>query len=233
MKKLLIEYWQEFDVRYIKKIYAESIPLLYFVIYWNLGIFSRNTIWTDITAVTEKIILEAAVFVPFVLVCISYAMHPVSLSKQMYLCPMSSQERGSLIVRKYRFRVGLHMTVCIAGTVLAAVMTRGAFCWYLLMLWNDFAVCTFIPSEQENTGSRVKERIYKNIMLLAVPVCNIVYLEMAVHKAGVNKLSLAVIAGMILLIQLPLLIWYGKCVKRHLCAAQFYTTNIDAGSRIV
>ena len=64
---------------------------------------------------------------------------------------------GKLIIGKYRFRVGLHMTVCIAGTVLAAFMARGALYWYLLILWNDFIISIFIPSEPEKTDSRTKE----------------------------------------------------------------------------
>ena len=35
MKKLFTEYWQEFDLRYIKNMYGAELPLLYFVIYGN------------------------------------------------------------------------------------------------------------------------------------------------------------------------------------------------------
>ena len=35
MKKLFTEYWQEFDVQYIKKMYGAELPLFYFVIYWS------------------------------------------------------------------------------------------------------------------------------------------------------------------------------------------------------
>ena len=35
MKKLFTEYWQEFDVQYIKNMYGAELPLLYFVIYWS------------------------------------------------------------------------------------------------------------------------------------------------------------------------------------------------------
>ena len=39
MKKLFTEYWQEFDLRYIKNMYGAELPLLYFVIYWNWSLF--------------------------------------------------------------------------------------------------------------------------------------------------------------------------------------------------
>lgn len=152
MKKLFTEYWQEFDLRYIKNMYGAELPLLYFVIYWNWSLVFGNAAGTDTTSVTGKIILAAAVIFPTVFSFISYTLHPIALSKQMYLCPLGSQERERLIIGKYRFRVGLHMTVCVAGTVLAAFMTRGALYWYLLILWNDFIISIFIPSEPGKDG---------------------------------------------------------------------------------
>ena len=35
MKKLFTEYWQDFDLRYIKNMFDAVLPLLYFVIYFN------------------------------------------------------------------------------------------------------------------------------------------------------------------------------------------------------
>ena len=165
MKKLFTEYWQEFDLRYIKNMYGVELPLFYFVIYWSWSLVFGNAAGTDATSVTEKIILAAAVIFPTVFSFISYTLHPIALSKQMYLCPLGSQERQKLVMDKYLFRVGLHMTVCIAGTVLAAFMARGALYWYLLILWNDFIISIFIPSEPEKTDGRTKELIYKNIMM--------------------------------------------------------------------
>ena len=123
MKKLFTEYWQEFDLRYIKNMYGAELPLLYFVIYWNWSLVFGNAAGTDTTSVTGKIILAAAVIFPTVFSFISYPLHPIALSKQMYLCPLGSQERERLIIGKYRFRVGLHMTVCVAGGVYDAGRT--------------------------------------------------------------------------------------------------------------
>ena len=159
MKKLFTEYWQEFDLRYIKNMYGVELPLLYFVIYWSWSLVFGNAAGTDATSVTEKIILAAAVIFPTVFSFISYTLHPTALSKQMYLCPLGSQERQKLVMDKYLFRVGLHMTVCIAGTVLAAFMTRGALYWYLLILWNDFIISIFIPSEPEIGRASCRERV--------------------------------------------------------------------------
>lgn len=61
MKKLFTEYWQEFDLRYIKNMYGVELPLLYFVIYWSWSLVFGNAAGTDATSVTEKIILAAAV----------------------------------------------------------------------------------------------------------------------------------------------------------------------------
>ena len=111
MKKLFTEYWQEFDVQYIKNMYGAELPLLYFVIYWSWSLVFGNAAGTDTTSVTGKIILAAAVIFPTVFSFISYTLHPTALSKQMYLCPLGSQERQKLVMDKYLFRVGLHMTV--------------------------------------------------------------------------------------------------------------------------
>ena len=48
MKKLFTEYWQEFDLRYIKNMYGAELPLLYFVIYWNWSLVFGNAAGTDI-----------------------------------------------------------------------------------------------------------------------------------------------------------------------------------------
>ena len=66
MKKLFTEYWQEFDVQYIKNMYGAELPLLYFVIYWSWSLVFGNAAGTDATSVTEKIILAAVVIFPMV-----------------------------------------------------------------------------------------------------------------------------------------------------------------------
>ena len=53
MKKLFTEYWQEFDLRYIKNMYGAELPLLYFVIYWSWSLVFGNAAGTDATSVTE------------------------------------------------------------------------------------------------------------------------------------------------------------------------------------
>lgn len=47
MKKLFTEYWQEFDLRYIKNMYGVELPLLYFVIYWSWSLVFGNAAGTD------------------------------------------------------------------------------------------------------------------------------------------------------------------------------------------
>lgn len=233
MKKLFTEYWQEFDVQYIKNMYGAELPLFYFVIYWSWSLVFGNAAGTDTTSVTGKIILAAAVIFPTVFSIISYALHPTALSKQMYLCPLGSQERQKLVMDKYLFRVGLHMTVCIAGTVLAAFMARGALYWYLLILWNDFIISIFIPSEQEKTDERTKELIYKNIMIPVVLILNAVYFENALDKENIQIVYAVLIAGFIGLVQLPLFIWYVRRVKSHIRSAVFYKTGIVVSGRAV
>ena len=49
MKKLFTEYWQEFDLRYIKNMYGVELPLLYFVIYWSWSLVFGNAAGTDAT----------------------------------------------------------------------------------------------------------------------------------------------------------------------------------------
>ena len=53
MKKLFTEYWQEFDVQYIKNMYGAELPLLYFVIYWSWSLVFGNAAGTDATSVTD------------------------------------------------------------------------------------------------------------------------------------------------------------------------------------
>lgn len=233
MKRLFTEYWKEFDVQYIKNMYGAELPLFYFVIYWSWSLVFGNAAGTDATSVTGKIILAAAVIFPTVFSFISYTLHPIALSKQMYLCPLGSQERQKLVMDKYRFRVGLHMTVCVAGTVLAAFMTRGALYWYLLILWNDFIISIFIPSEPEKTDRRTKELIYKNIMIPVVLILNAVYFENALNKENIQIVYTVLIAGFIGLVQLPLFIWYVRRVKSHIRSAVFYKTGINVRGRAV
>ena len=54
MKKLFTDYWQEFDVQYIKNMYGAELPLLYFVIYWSWSLVFGNAAGTYATSVTEK-----------------------------------------------------------------------------------------------------------------------------------------------------------------------------------
>ena len=49
MKKLFTEYWQEFDLQYIKNMYGAELPLLYFVIYWSWSLASDSTVKADVS----------------------------------------------------------------------------------------------------------------------------------------------------------------------------------------
>ena len=112
-------------------------------------------------------------------------------------------------------------------------MTRGALYWYLLILWNDFIISIFIPSEQEKTDSRTKELIYKNVMIPVVLILNAVYFENALNKENIQIVYVVLIAGFIGLVQLPLFIWYAGRVKSHIRSAVFYKTGIDVSGRAV
>ena len=137
--------------------------------------------------------------------------------------PSGGYENGMLSLILPAFTIG-------AG--LAAFMTRSALYWYLLILWNDFIISIFIPSEPEKTDSRTKELIYKNIMIPVVMILNAVYFENALDKENIQIVYAVLIAGFIGLVQLPLFIWYAGRVKSHIRSAVFYRTNIDV-SRVL
>ena len=136
-----------------------------------------------------------------------------------------------LIIRSQSL-IGAMILEVVYCVVLAAFMARGALYWYLLILWNDFIISIFIPSEPEKTDSRTKELIYKNIMIPVVLILNAVYFENALDKENIQIVYAVLIAGFIGLVQLPLFIWYAGRVKSHIRSAVFYRTNIDV-SRVL
>ena len=85
------------------------------------------SVWTD----TVQFL---AVLLPLCFSYFSMAVHPVQLSKMMYLCPMNAKERSNYIYGSYFFRIAIQMSIGFLGLWIAA----GSVSWDFFYSGMDF-----------------------------------------------------------------------------------------------
>lgn len=165
------------------------------------------------------------VYLPMLYILVSVYMHPVGLSKMMYLCPMEADGRRQYICGSYRFRILVHMSVAVIGLGILMIFYDCDMIAVAEILVNDLVLSLLIPSGEktdEKYGSIQKETVCM-ICMIVVSILSNFMLSLAVTDKEAGKVIDSIIFFIcIVFIQMPLSIAYQKYVRSELEAAVYY-----------
>lgn len=221
---ILKDYFRVYKWNNFKALWKTEDKAPFFVMYWMLfammgGIFAGD----DFSG--RDILMLVVMYVPMLLISYSTVIHPVRLSKMMYLCPMDAAVRKKYIYYSYYFRVALHMGIAVISVALLACFTYCDILSCLEIILCDMAISLLIPTAQKadtNDWSFIKETWYKVFITAITIILNMVQLVVVSEGNPDMEIKLLVL-GVLLLIQLPLSVkYYCKYVQNALRNAVFY-----------
>lgn len=211
----LKEYWYGFSLS--KKRSKKDIVYLLMIPYIYSGFFGvESETWMS------GLIRMLTIMLPMVLIAISIYLHPTSMTKLEYLCPMNQQMRKQKIISAYITRVVIHLVIAAIGIIILDIFIDANLFFEILIIVNDIALSTLtLPCEKK----RVPEEgwgviLFYAVMILAL-ISNCVTAGFFI-ATDVNITWKAVSLIMILLILAPPYLKNIKCIKRTLNEAIDY-----------
>ena len=215
MKYIFRDYIEAYRISRVKeylKIEPNAVTAFWLVFYFGFILFKGVTDTHKGEESDPAAFLS--VYLPMLLVYFSVELHPVRLSKWMYLCPMDKTERRQYIYKSYFFRIGLHMLLFVMGNcVLFFVFPCHIVC-VMEMLLNSFVLAVMLPS---NANSRENTyRIVLIVMVIILDMMQMFYLDQAfLWKQVFFLLGVA-------FVELPIMYRYSKFIRKHLQGAIMY-----------
>lgn len=220
--------FENFKKNYNKENKSNFTFISIYIMWWGLyntinGIKNKEFGWLDA-------LICCAVFLPMLFSYFSTYMHPLRLTKMMYLCPMHSEERKKYIYGTYFFRIGFQMLIAISGICIAVLYSYCDIFSVIQILLNHFMVAIIIVPARETDGRNnsinVKGRISGEIIIIAALISNLIQYGIIVDSYPDMLLKLILFIAFCL-IQIPLGITYGKYIREELRAAIYYERSIE------
>ncbi len=173
------------------------------------------SVWTD----TVQFL---AVLLPLCFSYFSMAVHPVQLSKMMYLCPMNAKERSNYIYGSYFFRIAIQMSIGFLGLWIAAGSVSWDFFTAVWILTNQLMTASLVNGGAHN-GSRmpaVGELIFLFSLIASI-------LQMDCMRGDVSDERILNIGMLIFfcVVQVPLECIYINYIRKSLQSAVFYENS--------
>lgn len=218
MKLVIRDYFSGFRISKIKARYGKDF---FVATYWGTYLLLVAVTWmgkTDIETVLNYYILAF-----LTLFCMySVWLHPVSLSKLLYLCPMSELERRDYLVKSYLFKIGVPLGIALVEIGILCVLHRINWAYAILMFASNAGIILC-------NSLMVEKRVRKNLeqkrgMFLSansdgwetlgmiVSFCMVIYLLVGIQwqnkMMGISGIVTAII---ILIVELPLTV---RIIKR-------------------
>ena len=235
MKMVVRDYFGAFRWTKIKECYKSSVFGNWFLVVYLFVIFpglflEGREIAGDAVGLTIQYLV--------VMFLIAYGLfaaplHPVGLSKLMYLCPMSEAERRKYVYQSYVFKVGFGMALTVVG-VLVLIFTTGlnvAYGCFVIFAELGIVVC---DGNVTKAGIRACVAEKKSIVFgatgdvvdsfaLVIAVFIGFYLGAMVELNQDMDLTMTmVVACAMIVLEVPLMIYSIKKVKPTLEAAVRY-----------
>ena len=222
---IIRDFFEDFKRNYHKE---KKSNFTFIFIYMGLyciinGIKNKDFGWLDA-------LICCAVLLPILFSYFSAYMHPLRLTKMMYLCPMHSEERKKYIYGTYFFRIGFQMLIAVSGICIAVLYSYCDIFSVIQILLNHFmAAIIIVPArgtDSRNNNINVKGRISGEIIIITVLISNLIEYGIIVDSYPDMLLKLILFIAFCL-IQVPLGITYGKYIRKELQTAIYYERNIE------
>ena len=231
MKMVVRDYMAAFRLSKIKERYGNNFfGMFYFGLY--LVVIMPTTVLGQNGA--SKYIAEYYVLVCLLLFCMySSQLHPIELSKLLYLCPMSRQERRDYLLKSYWFKIGMIFVVSVLGLILIGNIEKLNPVYAILFLCANMGLA--ISSSLMN-AKRIRACIdkRKSVVMssgadgretaaIIVSICLALFLLICVDSQEEMQGVVGVVITLVLLVvELPLVITMLKRVRPTIEQAMNY-----------
>ena len=225
-------YLKAFRWSELQKMWKEQNQISWLIVYMGMiPIYSRLGMGFANVSLdkTESLIIYLALVLPVILILISAAIHSIRLSKNMYLCPMTIQDRKNMVYHGYYFRIGLHMMIAIAGLIGYILLGNNDVLLVLEYLANSFVLSILSPAsnslEKEGTNRDNKRADWNNWQIIflipATLICHCVLAGTILDGKDLLAVKIGVFLAL-LLIEFPLALSYRKVITCELEAALYF-----------
>ena len=155
-------------------------------------------------------------YVPVAIVYLSIFIHPVSLRKMYYVCPLTPDEREKLVRDSYIFRIVLHMLILTFGNIFIMTVTRFSIPVFIYVTINALITSTILPY-----GNKDGLSAYVIALFVICVVTNSWQFDILM-SSFTPIIEERFLYSIMVLIEFPVCIGYARQVKRKLKSAAIY-----------
>ena len=231
MKMVIRDYMAAFRLSRIKERYGSNFFGMFY-----LGIYLVAIMPTAVLGQNgaSKYIAEYYVLVCLLLFCMySSQLHPIEMSKLLYLCPMSRQERREYLLKSYLLKIGVIFVASALGLILILNIGKLNLIYATLFLCANMGLA--ISSSLMN-AKRIRACIdkRKSVVMssgadgretaaIIVSICLALFLLICVDSQEEMQGVVGVVIALVLLVvELPLVITMLKRVRPTIEQAMNY-----------
>lgn len=162
-------------------------------------------------------IIMLGYYVPVAIVYLSIFIHPVSLRKMYYVCPLTPDEREKLVRNSYIFRIVLHMLILTFGNIFIMTVTRFSMPVFIYVTINALITSTLLPY-----GNKDGLSAYVIALLVICVVTNSWQFDI-LQRASYNPvIEQRILYAIMVLVEFTICIGYARQVRRKIKSAAVY-----------
>lgn len=162
-------------------------------------------------------IIMLGYYVPVAIVYLSIFIHPVSLRKMYYVCPLTHHEREKLVRDSYIFRIVLHMLILTFGNIFVMTITRFRVPVFIYVTINALITSTLLPY-----GNKDGLSAYVIALLVLCVVTNSWQFDILQRASYDPVIEQRLLYAIMVLVEFTICIGYARQVRRKIESAAVY-----------
>lgn len=156
-------------------------------------------------------------YVAVAIVYLSIFIHPVSLRKMYYVCPLTPHEREKLVRDSYIFRIVMHMLILTFGNIFIMTVTRFSMPVFIYVTINALITSTILPY-----GNKDGLSAYVIALLVICVVTNSWQFDI-LQRASYNPvIEQRLLYAIMVFVEFTIYIGYARQVRRKIKSAAVY-----------
>lgn len=156
-------------------------------------------------------------YVPVAIVYLSIFIHPVSLRKMYYICPLTPHEREKLVRDSYIFRIVLHMLILTLGNIFVMSITRFSVPVFIYVTINALITSTILPY-----GNKDGLSAYVIALLVLCVATNSWQFDILQRASYDPVIEQRILYAIMVLVEFTICIGYARQVRRKIKSAAVY-----------
>lgn len=162
MNMVIREYLAEFRLGRMKEKYGSYLWSYFYLGFYMLTVFPIF-LWSDHSEYrVGNMIIYYVLVVLMLFSFYSDMLHPIGMTKLMYLCPMSASQRRQYLLRSYWFKIAV--SIGVTGTVLlvlgALEMINWAYAGLMFLNMVEITLCCSLMMEKRMKESLEKKKLF-------------------------------------------------------------------------